>query len=64
MRLSRLLFPQVRQVQVHTILHTDQALVIFAATRGAARCPRCRRRSTRLHSHYERTLVDVACGGR
>lgn len=64
MRLSRLLFPQVRQVQVHTIVHTDQALVIFAATRGAARCPRCRRRSTRLHSHYERTLVDVACGGR
>jgi transposase len=64
MRLSTLLFPQARQVRVQDVLQLDQGLVIFATTRGAARCPRCRRRSTRLHSHYERQLSDVACGGR
>jgi transposase len=63
MRLSRLLFPQAPQVRVHDILSGDQTLFIFASTQGAARCPRCRHRSTHLHSHYERTLADVACGG-
>ena len=43
---------------------TDQRLLIFAKTHGVARCPRCRRRSTHLHSQYERRLEDLSCGGK
>jgi hypothetical protein len=63
MRVSQLLFPDAPQVRVHDIVRTGSGLVIFASTRGAARCPHCRHRSKRVHSHYERLLSDVACGG-
>jgi transposase len=63
MRVSQLLFPGAPQVRVHDIVRTGSGLVIFASTRGAARCPHCRHRSKRVHSHYERHLSDVACGG-
>lgn len=63
MNVSQLLFPAARQVRVHDVLRTGQRLLIFASTHGAARCPRCRHRSTQVHSHYERHLGDVACGG-
>lgn len=64
MRLSALLFPHVRHLQVQDVLHGDHTVVIVATTHGTARCPRCRRRSSHLHSHDERTVADVACGGR
>jgi transposase len=32
-------------------------------TRRAARCPLCRRRSKRVHSHYQRTIADLPCSG-
>lgn len=63
MNVSQLLFPAARQVRVHDVLRTGQRILIFASTHGAARCPRCRHRTTQVHSHYERHLGDVACGG-
>jgi transposase len=63
MHMSQLLFPDARQVRVHDVLRSGQSLLIFAGTGGAGRCPRCRHRSTQVHSHYERYLSDVACGG-
>src|SRR5512135_3014505 len=48
--------------QVHT---TDAHLtVVIAATGGSASCPGCGAPSEHLHSHYRRTVNDVACGGR
>jgi len=63
MRLTTLLFPHVPQVRLRDVLQDDQQIVLFATTRRAGRCPRCRHRSTRVHSHYERVLRDLPCAG-
>ena len=63
-RLNTLLFPHVPHVRVRDVIQDDQQIVLFATTRRASRCPRCRHRSTRIHSHYERVLRDVPCAGR
>lgn len=42
----------------------DQVAIICRARRSAARCPNCRRRSTRLHSRYLRRIADLPWQGR
>jgi transposase len=43
----------------------DQRVTItLAPTRVSAACPDCHRRSTRVHSHYQRTVVDLPWGDR
>src|SRR5215472_7497672 len=41
------------------------SLVVSLACRHlTAACPVCRQPSERIHSHYQRTIADVPCGGR
>jgi len=42
----------------------EQVTITFRARRAAARCPTCRRRSTRLHSRYLRRIFDLPWQGR
>ncbi len=64
MHLSTLFFPRAHYVRVHDIVDDGHRLILFASTRHTARCPRCRHRSTRFHSHYERQAIDLPCQGR
>lgn len=41
-----------------------QLTVVIASTGASASCPGCGAPSEHLHSHYRRTVNDVACGGR
>ena len=41
-----------------------QVQVTLTSTATNAPCPSCTIVSTRLHSHYQRRLIDVPCGGR
>ena len=62
--LTTLLFPTIAQLHVEAALrHADQIVVFARRTGRTARCPRCRRRSRHLHSHYERRLADLPCSG-
>jgi transposase len=42
----------------------EQVTITCRARRAAARCPACRRRSTRLHSRYLRRISDLPWQGR
>lgn len=62
--LSTVLFPQVPHLQIEAALHQEEQVVILARLTGrTARCPRCRHRSRRIQSHYNRTLADLPCCG-
>src|SRR5947209_7624643 len=62
--LTRLLFSRVPGVRVDRLWHdSDVVHVDVITTRRAARCPLCRRRSKRVHSHYSRTIADLPCCG-
>ncbi len=62
--LTNLFFPQSVGVRVDRAWREGATLhLAVAATRRWARCPLCRCRSKRLHSHYERTLADLPCAG-
>ena len=41
-----------------------QVTITLASTALDALCPGCHTRSSRLHSHYQRTVADVPCAGR
>lgn len=41
----------------------DRVTVVCRARNPAARCPTCRKASTRLHSHYRRSLADLPWQG-
>jgi transposase len=51
---------QVRQL----IVDYQRVTLILAPARVTAACPDCHRRSTRVHSHYERTVADLPWGDR
>jgi transposase len=60
----QLFFPEVVGVRVDRVWREGTVLHIAATTtRRAARCPLCQRRSKRVHSHYQRTIADLPCGG-
>jgi hypothetical protein len=62
--LTQLFFPGVPGVRVDRVWREEQVCHITATTtRCAAQCPRCHRRSKRVHSHYERRIADLPCGG-
>ncbi|WP_409592315.1 transposase family protein [Sphingobium sp.] len=42
----------------------DRVVVVCRARRRAARCPTCRKASTRTHSHYRRCYADLPWQGR
>ena len=62
--LTNLFFPGVAGVRVERLWREGTTLHLVAVgTRRRARCPLCQRRSKRPHSHYDRTLADLPCGG-
>jgi hypothetical protein len=63
--LLAVLYPHLAGLEVSRLADTGEAVVIFAAIRGAqARCPRCGQLSSRVHGRYQRLLADGAAGGR
>lgn len=62
--LTHLFFPELSDVRVDRLWREGTAIhLALRATRCFARCPLCRCRSKRVHSHYERTLADLPCVG-
>jgi transposase len=45
------------------IQHPGSLTLVVRATRAEAECPRCRRRSTRVHSYYTRSVTDLPWHG-
>ncbi len=45
-------------------VHEQTVLVHLHATSLTARCPQCGTAGSRVHSRYQRTIVDLAFGGR
>jgi len=61
--LTELFLPEVPGVRVERFWREGATLHLAATTtRRYARCPLCRRRSKRVHSHYRRTIADLPCG--
>jgi hypothetical protein len=62
--LLRVLCPQLRAVRVERVFARDGVVEAVARTRAdqAVRCPACASPSTRVHSRYQRRLVDCAMG--
>ncbi len=62
--LTHLFFPTLSGIRVDRLWREDAAIhLAVRATRRFARCPLCQHRAKRVHSHYERTLADLPCGG-
>jgi len=65
MGLGQLLFSGIGNLRVDRVWLEGQILHVAARTTGKrARCPCCGCRSRRRHSRYQRTIADLACGGR
>jgi zinc-finger of transposase IS204/IS1001/IS1096/IS1165 len=63
--LTHLFLPGVSGLRVDRVWREDQIChITVTTTRHAARCPLCQRRSKRVHSHYQRVIGDLPCGGR
>jgi transposase len=61
--LTSLFFADVPGVRVDRLWHAADTMHLeVTTTRRAARCPLCRRRSRRIHSHYWRNIADLPCG--
>jgi len=61
--LTDLFLPEAPGVRVERFWREGATLHLAATTtRRYARCPLCRRRSKRVHSHYRRTIADLPCG--
>jgi transposase len=57
--------PQFAGLRLCQLIVEDIAVTVVATPRRSAGiCPACRRRSTRVHSLYERALVDLPWGNR
>jgi transposase len=44
------------------IIEHERLTLVVVPTRRTARCPLCQRKSSRIHSHYERTIADLPWG--
>jgi len=62
--LTAVFFPTMTGLRIGRVWHERHALHLAAApTRRTGRCPLCRRRSTRIHARYPRTIADLPCTG-
>jgi transposase len=60
-----LLFPHLQSMHIECIaLDTDKVTMTVAANSMSADCPLCQCPSTRVHSHYQRTVADLPISGR
>ena len=64
MNLSRLVPHLVGLHLRQLIIEHDRLTLVVMPLRRTARCPLCQRRSSRIHSHYERTIADLPWGSR
>lgn len=64
-KLPMTLLPKVQGLKLESLL-VDNGMVSLsvASTRPSASCSICGHKSTRLHSHYLRTLADLPWSGR
>jgi transposase len=46
------------------IVEAERFTLVVVPTRRTGTCPLCQRKSSRIHSHYERTLADLPWGSR
>lgn len=59
------LLPQVSGLRLeNTTIGPHNLVFTVASTSASAACPICEQRTTRLHSHYQRTVADLPWGGR
>ncbi|CCF83980.1 hypothetical protein NITHO_2960002 [Nitrolancea hollandica Lb] len=59
------LFPHLGGLCLRQLIIEAECLtLVVMSVRRTAVCPQCRGRSSRLHSHYERTLADLPWGTR
>jgi transposase len=47
----------------HIVSQPTSLVIVVTAVRRQAGCPKCRRISTRVHSHYQRTVADLPWQG-
>lgn len=60
-----MLLPQFASATVDSVeLNGDLVTFRVRAKAGDAACPGCRRRSSRVHTRYQRQLADLPLGGR
>lgn len=59
------MFPHLAGLRIVNVLTTGATVHIHAeTTSAAARCPHCSASSRRVHSRYQRQLLDATLGGR
>jgi transposase len=64
MRLTAL-FPQLRGVRLdHVCAAVGGMMLVATSTAQSPCCPLCRQRSHRVHSRYQRRVLDLPCAGR
>ncbi len=64
MRLSHLVPHLIGLNLRQLIIEDEQLTLVLVPARRTGTCPLCRRTSSRIHSHYERTLADLPWGSR
>src|SRR5947209_11756311 len=58
------LLPDTAELRLDQILSEPQSIIVVVATvRPTACCPACQQPSTRVHSHYVRSLADLPWSG-
>ena len=58
------LFPEGLFLELEDVSHTGNTLTLsLSSTRDEGTCPTCAQGSSRIHSHYQRTLKDLPCLG-
>lgn len=63
--LTEMLLPAASDLDLSDVAVEDEVIVLtVSSVRIAATCPDCRQRSSREHSHYWRTVADLACAER
>jgi len=62
--MSPTLIPDAGRLRLECLSATDAVIrMVVASTQQEAPCPVCRRTSSRIHSHYVRTLADLPWNG-
>ena len=57
-------FPPQPSLKLEDVSHTENTLTLsLSSTRNEGACPTCVQSSSRIHSHYQRTLKDLPCLG-
>lgn len=62
---TTLLFPHLQSMHIESVaLDANKVIMTVAVRAMTAPCPLCQRSSTRVHSHYRRTVADLPVSGR